>query len=657
MAAPDPLLLNRRTALNGRPVNGVHPVRPVPTVRQAGLGAQFIPTVRPRPSPGDVLKPLPRRIPQLSEGPEYNSPREFRYQRSAPRSSSFLPVVRIWSWTWFLVRLWLGNLGDRLTGRATPKRAAVRLRRRLEQLGTTAIKIGQLLTVNEHSMPVEYADELEKLFDAVPAMPTDEAIAILERTQGRPLREMFATFDPVPIAAGAIACIYQGVLLTGERVAVKVRRPGIDRGFRSDFRVLRLAHALGEFVGLVRSAQAGSLLAECQRMLADEMDLQLEARQIEVFRDATKDRMDFVTAPRVLHTFTCPQVLVTELVEGLTVREVLNAIQKNHGPHLAQLTQLGYDFHRLAKRLLHLFYWQTFESMVFHADLHPANIIVTPDQRIVLVDFGCCGTIPAKYRRNIYGFLKAVDAGDLAGAVRNIIGLSEPLPPIDVQKYTFEMNGLMRDYLVNTRSAHVPWQEKCNSNGFRQALQLGRRYGVPLRPELLRYFRSIRHLDYIIYRLDPRIDPSRQFRKYFEKRAEVARRRARRAFKETVSLLYDNLSVDAEGVARSALTGITRLQDLMDTGGFQFGTALQKLPYVFSTITTTLFRVTVLVMGLAGIKTIYWEIAQPQDHILTYWDHLFTIEHSYTIEAVLAALGIITFAKVVRRLRQADVEK
>ena len=643
MAAPI-VILNRRTALRANGANGSSTPR-------------IIPTVRPRATNSEVVKPLPRRVPLLAEGPEFDSPREIRYRRETMNPTPFILLRRLWAWSLFFLWLFSGNLWDAVTRRSNAKRRAIRLRLRLETMGTTAIKIGQLLTVNANSMPVEFADELQKLFDSVPAMPPDQAITLVEQAQRRPLREMFSRFDPTPIAGGAIACVYQAVLLTGERVAVKVLRPGIERSFRADLAVLRLLHSVGEFVGLAHSSQTGAILAECQRMLADEMDLRLEARQIEVYRNSTKDRIDFITAPKVFHTFTCPQMLVTEFVEGLTVREILNAVQKNNADHLAQLAQLGYDCRKISKRLLHLFYWQTFEAMVFHADLSPANIIVTPDLRLTLVDFGCCGTIPPKYRRNIYGFMKSVEAGDLAGAVRNVIGLSEPLPPIDVQKFTFDMTGIMRDYLVNVRSEHVPWQEKCNLSGFRQAMLLARRYGVPIRPELLRYFRSVRHLDYMVYRLNPKIDLAKQFRKYFQKRAEIARRKARRAFRDTVSVLYDNLSVDAESVARSALTGITRLQDLVDTGGFQFGTALQKLPYVFSTIMTTVFRAVVLVMVVAGIKTIYWEISRPEDHVLDYWDHLFSVSHSYTIEALLVFFGLIALAKIVSRLRQADVDK
>lgn len=646
---PIPLVLNRRTALR---------------TQQANVGsARLVPLLPPRATDAEVLRPLPRRIPHMLDGPEFDSPREARYQPETLERTPFIFFRRFAAWSWFFTAFFGGNALQMIIGRSSRRRRAARLRHHMEKLGTTAIKIGQLLTVYVHRLPVEYSDEMSKLFDSVEAMPTDEAIAIIEESQGRPIRELFSTFDPVPLAGGAIACVYQAVLLTGERVAVKVRRPGIERSFRADFYVLRMFHRMVEFIGIAQNNQTAAILSECQRMIADEMDLRLEARQIEAFRNSTKDLrkidkegIEFVTAPRVYPQFTCPQVLVTEVARGISVREILNAIQKGDGAHLTRLHELGYDFRQISKRLLHLFYWQSFEAMVFHADLHPGNIFVIEDQRLMLVDFGCCGTLPAKYRRNIFGFMKSVGDRDLPGVVRHVVGLNEPLPPIDVQRYMFDMTTVMRDYLVNAHSNHVPWQERCNLNAFRLAQQLSERYRVPLRPELLRYFRSIRHIDFMVYRLDPKLDGQKQFRKYCERRAKASRRNAKHALRDTIASVLNNLLVDAESLTRTAMNGLSRLQDFADSAGFEFGTALKKLPYVLATISSAVLRGAVIVMLIAGVKTAIWEYNQPADHMLDFWDHLLTVAHSYTIEALMVFFGMTALAKIVWRLRQADIE-
>jgi len=211
---------------------------------------------------------------------------------------------------------------------------------------------------------------MEKLFDSVAPIPTDDAIAIIEDTQGRPLRELFSRFDPVPIAGGRLRAYTRQFSTTGEQVAVKVRRPGIERSFRADFQVLLFLHGLGEFLGLLRGRETGPILIECQRMLADGNGPAARGASDRGFSQGNQGnsqkeqrRLGVRHSTAGFPAFTCTQVLVTEFVQGISMREILNALQKNNREHLTRLGQLGYDFEYLSKKLLHLMYWQTFEAM------------------------------------------------------------------------------------------------------------------------------------------------------------------------------------------------------------------------------------------------------------------------------------------------------
>jgi hypothetical protein len=131
-----------------------------------------------------------------------------------------------------------------------------------------------------------------------------------------------------------------------------------------------------------------------------------------------------------------------------------------------------------------------------------------------------------------------------------------------------------------------------------------------------------------------------------------------------VPLAWDHLEVaqriveaGAQSLTRTAINGIARLQDFADSTGFEFGSALKKLPYVFATITAALLRGAVIVMFIAGVKTAIWEYCRPEDRVLDFWDHLLSVAHSYTIEALLVFFGITALAKIVWRLRQADIEE
>ncbi len=133
-----------------------------------------------------------------------------------------LPFVRLSVWLAVALAYVFGNAFDSLLGRASVERRAVRFRRLLEWAGGSMIKVGQQLSVRADLLPYAFCDELSKLLDDVPPIPPDEAISILERNLGRPIKDVFEAFDPVPIGSASLACVYQAVLKTGEHVAVKI---------------------------------------------------------------------------------------------------------------------------------------------------------------------------------------------------------------------------------------------------------------------------------------------------------------------------------------------------------------------------------------------------------------------------------------------------
>src|SRR5262249_39629000 len=140
-----------------------------------------------------------------------------------------------------------GTLWDVIRRRDSQDRRAVRLRRIFERAGGTLIKIGQQMSIRLDVLPVRYCEELALMLDSVPPFPSEDAIAVIERCTGKKLEEIFSAFDPQPIGSASIACVYQAVLRDGgEKVAVKVRRPGIWKLFEADFRVLDVLTTMAE---------------------------------------------------------------------------------------------------------------------------------------------------------------------------------------------------------------------------------------------------------------------------------------------------------------------------------------------------------------------------------------------------------------------------
>jgi hypothetical protein len=185
-----------------------------------------------------VLRPMPRRAQAAAEFVADLGPPPLR--RGGVREASLRETLaRLYVWLSALTYFAGGTVWDTLRSRDSEERRAVRLRRMFENGGGTFVKIGQQMSIRLDLLPARYCHELGKMLDSVPPFPTEQAIATIERATGRPLSATFAQFDPQPIGSASIACVYQAVLRgTGEKVAVKVRRPRIERLFAADFRVL-----------------------------------------------------------------------------------------------------------------------------------------------------------------------------------------------------------------------------------------------------------------------------------------------------------------------------------------------------------------------------------------------------------------------------------
>jgi len=155
------------------------------------------------------------------------------------------------------------------------------------------------------------------------------AIGRIEGFLGRPLGEIFKEFNPVPIGSASVACVFSAYLETGERVAIKVRRPQIGEKFVADCAALGLVLKSLEFLTILRPGLSHNFLYDFRSMLLDELDFSKECRYTELFRRRVHKRMSFVSAPKVYHELSCDDILVLEFLEGIWLREMLNAVAQH----------------------------------------------------------------------------------------------------------------------------------------------------------------------------------------------------------------------------------------------------------------------------------------------------------------------------------------
>jgi ubiquinone biosynthesis protein len=265
----------------------------------------------------------------------------------------------------------------------------VRIRCALEELGPIFVKFGQTLSTRRDLLPDDIAEELVKLQDRVPPFPGGEARQTVERALGLPVSELFAEFDETPLASASVAQVHAARLADGQAVVVKVLRPGIERQIRSDLALLyELAGLARRFWPEARRLRPVEVVQEFEKTILDELDLVREAA------NAAEIRRRFETSgilyiPRVYWPYTRREVMVMERISGIPVGDV------------ERLRQEGVDLKLLAERGVEIFFTQVLRDNLFHADMHPGNIFVTPDAQYIAVDFGIVGSISRADKRYV----------------------------------------------------------------------------------------------------------------------------------------------------------------------------------------------------------------------------------------------------------------
>ncbi|MES2910844.1 MAG: ubiquinone biosynthesis regulatory protein kinase UbiB [Pseudomonadota bacterium] len=261
----------------------------------------------------------------------------------------------------------------------------MRLREALERLGPIFVKFGQVMSTRRDLLPPDIADELARLQDRVPPFDSAIAIAIIEKAFGRPLANIFATFDSVPVASASIAQVHFATLPGGREVAVKVLRPNMQPAIEKD---LALMHMMA---GWVESASADGkrlkpreVVAEFDKYLHDELDLLREAANAAQLR-RNMQNLDLVMIPEMVWDYCMPDVMVMQRMKGVPISQI------------QRLRDAGVDMKKLARDGVTIFFTQVFRDGFFHADMHPGNIQVSLEPatfgRYISLDFGIVGTL------------------------------------------------------------------------------------------------------------------------------------------------------------------------------------------------------------------------------------------------------------------------
>jgi len=427
-----------------------------------------------------------------------------------------------------------------------------RLRHTLEELGPTYIKLGQMLSTRPDIMPPEYIVELSKLLDSAPPAAGDEIAKIVEEELGEPVADAFKDFDLTPIASASIGQVHLATLHDGSLVVVKAQRPGVEKTIRTDLSILYAeARFLEGRSEALRSYRIANIVEEFAEALRAEVDYVREGRNAETLRRLSDP--EAVIVPRVYWDLTSRKVITLERLEGVYLSET------------DRLKAKGYALEEVAARLANVYLTHVFEHGIFHADPHPANILVC-DGKLGLVDFGSVGYVSPTLRSQLGDLLFALLQQDADEMVYIIGRMGAISINSDLAGLKGEIQRLMaRYYGASLESVPI-------SDFLGDLMTASFRYRVRLPADLALLVRTLLILEGVTRSLDPSFDFT-SFVEPFARRLVRQRFSMKRVIEEATHTWRD-----AESLIHVLPRRVESITDQLDRGALTVGFDLRNLP-------------------------------------------------------------------------------
>ncbi len=379
-----------------------------------------------------------------------------------------------------------------------------RLRFALEELGPTFVKLGQVLSTRPDLIPQEYILELEKLQRNVAPITFDAARQTVESELGRPITEIFTSFEERQVAAASLAQVHRATLKSGDVVAVKIQRPGAADVIEIDLEIMHnIAGLMERYIDEARLMNAVGMVREFSTNLRKELDLRVEANNMR--RSAHNFAGDeTVHVPEVYKELCTKRVLVMEYIDGINISET------------ERLAAEGYDLTVIARRGVDIALKSTFEHGFFHADPHPGNIFVLPDNVICLLDYGMMGVISTRQRESMAKLAAGIINRDEKGMTRSLEGLVEAQDAVNVEKLEADMSDLAQQY------DYLPLEDIRLGTLLNEVVKLLVHHRLRLQTNLIWLFKAVTTIEDVAHNMDANFDMIECARPYVQR---VLRRR------------------------------------------------------------------------------------------------------------------------------------
>ena len=483
-------------------------------------------------------------------------------------------------------------LKRRIDADRTASRLSVEARIRciLEELGPTYVKFGQILATRPDLLPMSLIEELRKLQDDVPPFSGADARAIVEHQFGKPVDALFSTFDDVPVAAASIAQVHRATLPGDVSVAVKVQRPGLARTLETDLDILAVfAELLHDNLPEFRRYDPRGLVDQFARSIRREIDFTHEAFNITKFAENFAD-VDTVRVPQVHSELTGARVLTMDWIDGIKADDV-DAIDA-----------AGLDRPLLASRATEAVLKMIFVDGFFHADPHPGNVFMLPDNVLCFVDYGMMGRIDEERIDELLAFLVGLLTGDMDRVVELFRRLDLIDDRVDVRSLKREIAALVDRY------GNVALESVDFGAFISEVFETVQRHEVAVPSDLMLMGKALATMEGVARELSPSYDPLSEMRSYllriYTERLTDPAQLARGTYKTLDSYLYlaRRLPAHAESILTKLRRGelVVRSEDPAQTAALRSQARAQHLIALSVVVVALSAASTALLLSGAG---------------------------------------------------------
>ncbi len=386
---------------------------------------------------------------------------------------------------------------------------AERVRMAFEELGPTFIKMGQILSTRPDLLPVEFLRQLSRLQDHVPAFPFELVKESIEKELGRPLESLFQDFEETPLASASIGQVHKANLINGEPVIVKVQRPDIKRLIEVDLEImLHLATLMERHLKALEIHRPTRVVEEFARTLEMELDYTLEAAHAERFAaQFLGERTLYV--PKVYREATTKRILTMEYIDGIKASE------------LEKLDAAGLDTRKIARRGFDLILKQIFIHGFFHADPHPGNVFILPNNIICFLDFGMMGRIRRQPREDFADLIMGIVQHDETKAARALMALTTPDEKTDLTALERDVAQFIDKYFYR------PLKDMEMGKLLQNLMEITTRHRLRIPADLFLMLKALATEEGLGKMLDPDFDATKQAAPFI-KRVQMDRLRPKR---------------------------------------------------------------------------------------------------------------------------------